>query len=228
MKYKAICFDVDGTLYNEKTLKGIMTSFVVFRPNLNRKYGEMRKTFRQYQDNFESLGLANATMHEKEVAMMAKSAKVSINKAEKIVNRYYTILERVYKKLGREETSVRLFEELKTKGYLIGVFSDWPLYSKLEQLGVAGFVDFASSSVDCGKLKPSAYCFEDMMYNLKVKPSETLYVGDSYSKDILGAVAAGIDAVMVGTTDREKYGKAKEVFRTLEDFEKWILSLEEK
>lgn len=227
-KYKAICFDVDGTLYPEDTLHKLMAPFIIFHPALNKKYSVMRKTFRLYQDKFEQLGLAKASMFDKQVAMMAKAVNVSEQKAKKLVAKYYDILERTYKRLGTVKNSASTLKKLKEKGYKVGVFSDWPLYDKLKRLGVEQYVDYAASSDDIGMLKPNFKCFEYLLYNLKVKPNETLYVGDSYSKDIVGAADAGMDAVLIGCNPSAQYDKAYKVFEDWKSFENWILTLEEK
>ena len=74
-------------------------------------------------------------------------------------------------------------------------------------------------------------CFEYLLYNLKMDPQDVLYVGDSYEKDIVGASAASIDAVMVNVRglkpgDAEaKYPLAKAVFGTWDEFDKWLTAL---
>ena len=109
-----------------------------------------------------------------------------------------------YRPLKEEYSSIKpydgvreTFRFLKSSGYKIGVLSDFPLFDKLEKLGVADLVDVAISSDDTGFLKPSVHPFEFLMYKLNVKPCETLYVGDDYKKDISGSAEAGIDSYLV-------------------------------
>ena len=115
------------------------------------------------------------------------------------------------------------------------MFTDFPLFGKLEGMGLDGYVDFSASSDDVGFLKPDSHCFEYLLYNLKLERNDVLYVGDSYSKDIAGACNAGIDAVLVNVKQSElrdaaeRFPLAKEVFCNWKDFDAWLASgLEER
>lgn len=228
MKYKAICFDIDGTLYPVKRLNSMMTKKFFFHPVLMKKYDRMRISFRKYQNDFKAIGLEKASLRERELAIFQKEFGVSTEKAEKIITgKFYSKLEKLYSGLPKCQERADTLKALKKQGYKIGVFSDWPLYSKLKQLGCAKYIDFAASSDDVGYLKPDSHCFEYLLYNLKVKPSEVLYVGDSYEKDILGACKAGLDAVLVEAKKGVKYKEPIKVFENWNDFDSWILNLAE-
>ena len=87
------------------------------------------------------------------------------------------------------------------------------------------------AAADAGFLKPDAHCFEYLLYNLKMDAKDVLYVGDSYSKDIMGASAAGLDAVLVNVRPSEmkdasgRFPLAKAVFCSWNDFDKWLTAI---
>ena len=120
------------------------------------------------------------------------------------------------------------FKKIKNNGLKIGVFTDFPLFDKLEGMKLADLVDFAASSDDIGYLKPDTHCLEYLLYNLKMGPKDVLYVGDSYNKDILGAKAVGMDAVLVNVKASaskdlaKEYPLAKAAFRTWNEFDTWL------
>ena len=95
-------------------------------------------------------------------------------------------------------------------------------------MGLSKYVDFATSSTNVGYLKPNIHCFEYLLYNVGTKPSETLYVGDSYTKDVVGAFNAGLDAVLVNAKEKQvkeatkKYTLACGVFSSWLDFDAWL------
>lgn len=122
---------------------------------------------------------------------------------------------------------IRTLEYLKENGIVTGVLSDWPLFDKLTRLGLKQYFDYEISSEETGYLKLSTECFEYMLNKTNCKACNVLYVGDSYVKDIAGASAARIDAVLINCRNPAKgrYEKAKAVFRDFTGFEKWILNL---
>lgn len=226
MKYKAICFDIDGTLYPTSFLNKVMARMGMFHPFFSKTYSALRKEFRKCQSDFASYGLENENFSIREAAMLNRVKKhgKDLYSTRKYLDRhFYRRLQTEYSKLPRQENVVRTMEKLKSRGITIGIMSDWPLWNKLEKIGIAEYCDFACEPDQMGFLKPDAHTFQYLLYNLKLDPSEVLYVGDSYDKDILGATGVGMDAVLVRTRDRDgKYPMALKVFGSWEDFSSWV------
>jgi putative hydrolase of the HAD superfamily len=90
---------------------------------------------------------------------------------------------------------------LKAAGLLLGVVSNSE--GRVEQaLEAAGLLDYFDVVVDSGVLgieKPDPRIFQAALQALGVAPEEALYVGDLYEVDVVGAQAAGIEAVLVST-----------------------------
>lgn len=228
MKYKAVCFDIDATLYPRKIIQRYMASFVLFHPCVNSVYSKMRAEFRKVQGSFEETDLKNLDFETREATMLFRVTE-GTNRAFKTVekarqyleNKYYKRLKRRFKKIPFQADTVETFKFLKENNVKIGVFSDWPLENKLHDIGVESYVDYVASPYETGYLKPDVHCFDSLLQNLKEEADTVLYVGDSYSKDIEGAYNAGIDAVMVNSKDSEisKYPKAMKVFKNWAEFD---------
>jgi putative hydrolase of the HAD superfamily len=94
---------------------------------------------------------------------------------------------------------------LKAAGLLLGVVSNSE--GRVEQaLEAAGLRDYFDVVVDSGVLgieKPDPRIFQAALQALGVAPEEALYVGDLYEVDVVGAQAAGIEAVLVSTCSIE-------------------------
>lgn len=90
-------------------------------------------------------------------------------------------------------------------GLVQGVVSDWgtDLVPILHAHEVTRHLDFVVASATVGVAKPHPDVFRFALARANLKPSEVIYVGDSYVSDVLGARAVGIRAVLI---DRE--GKA--------------------
>jgi len=67
-----------------------------------------------------------------------------------------------------------------------------------EKSGVSELFSAASFSSDHGMVKPSPMPFELVVNNLNIPKEECLVIGDSVRRDLGGAIAAGIDCILVG------------------------------
>ncbi len=95
-----------------------------------------------------------------------------------------------------------LLGSLKYRGYRVGVVSNaiFPghyFQVKLNELGLAGYVDSFVSSADVGLAKPNAAPFRRALADLRAEPHEAIFVGDSPATDIPGARNAGMRAVLL-------------------------------
>ena len=109
-------------------------------------------------------------------------------------------------------SSWRLFDdaadvvrEVRSRGYRTGLLSNWDdrLPDLLAGLGVLELLDPAVISFRVGVEKPHPRIFETALAEAGVEPHQALMVGDDWEADVLGARAAGMQAVYV-----ERYGQA--------------------
>lgn len=223
MKYKAVCFDVDSTLYPPEFETRIKTSMGFWQPIVGKNYSQMRTEFRKCQGNFEKYGLEDKPFAYREAAMLSRNNGKSVEESREYLDkRFYKVLAKHFSKLEYQKDTVDLFKKLKDRGVVIGIMSDWPLWNKLELIGVKEYCDFVCDPDNMGYLKPDSHTFEYLLYNLKMDASEVLYVGDSYSKDVEGAFSVGMDAVLVNHEEKSKYSKALKVFKNWKDFSFWM------
>ncbi len=232
MKYKAICFDIDGTLYDVKVQNSYVSKMALRHPVVCARYNALRKHIRAKQDDFENTPLKNKSFREREAIMFMESSGLfkSEEKARRYLDdRYYNVLYKYYGVVEKQPEVIRTMHYLKYKGIRTAVLSDWPIQNKLNQIGVDEFMEFKICSDDSGYLKPSVHCFEYLLYNLKLEASEILYVGDSYEKDILGAGKAGIDAVLMNCNEQDaekKYPEALKICTNWAEFDVWLKKTE--
>jgi putative hydrolase of the HAD superfamily len=93
----------------------------------------------------------------------------------------------------------KTLDVLKRAGFRLGVISnrDEPMHSYLEQIGLLPFLDLSLAAGEVGCWKPDPCIFTHGLQRLGCSPTETIYVGDNYYADILGARAAGLRPVLV-------------------------------
>jgi putative hydrolase of the HAD superfamily len=95
-------------------------------------------------------------------------------------------------------------KELKNRGLILGLVSNVaqdmePTYT---ELGLQPYLDFKVTSAEVGCDKPRPEIFMAALKKAQVKPEESIYVGDQYHLDIVGAQGVGIKAVLI---DRNNY-----------------------
>jgi HAD superfamily hydrolase (TIGR01509 family) len=93
-----------------------------------------------------------------------------------------------------------LLEALRGRGLKLGLVSNafdpgWLLHRDLEQMGLAGQLDFAVFSSEVGKRKPHPAIFERALDTLGVPAAETVFVGDRLYEDVRGAGELGMTTV---------------------------------
>ncbi|HKE02344.1 MAG TPA: HAD-IA family hydrolase [Planctomycetota bacterium] len=95
--------------------------------------------------------------------------------------------------------TIPTLERLRALGLRLAVVSNWSprLLGHLERLGVAQLLDAAVVSAVEGIEKPSPGIFECALEKLGVAPDESMHVGDHVVKDVEGARAAGVRAVLI-------------------------------
>ena len=91
-----------------------------------------------------------------------------------------------------------MLDALKSKGYRLFAASNSFAHlqrSRLEQAGILHYFEDTYISMDIGYDKPDVRFFEEALRRSGLQPREVLMIGDSMTTDILGAQAAGIDAL---------------------------------
>ena len=208
-KYRAIFFDLDGTLrYAEPTV------------------------WDAYREQVESLGLPMSEQAQREVGrwehyywahsaeLKRDSARFAGNQAgfwqhymalrlEKMgasaeqIREFSPKLRRFFDEQYKPQHRVpaelyRLLPEWRAAGYLLAVLSNRrsPLEAALAELDLQNYFDAAMSAGEIGAWKPDPAIFTPLLEKFSLKPSEVLYVGDNYYADVVGARNAGLTPVL--------------------------------
>jgi len=92
-----------------------------------------------------------------------------------------------------------MLASLRARGYLVGVLTNRPsaVDAYLSQMGVAEHCDLILSAGQVGVWKPDRRIFEAAVNALGIRTEQTLYVGDNYYADVVGARRAGLYPVLV-------------------------------
>jgi phosphoglycolate phosphatase len=183
MKYKAILFDMDGTLLN--TIEDIADSlnFVL------EKYGCPQRTINEVM---HMVGSGASKLVER--ALPDGKDNKQFDEILKAYNNYY--FEHCNIKTGPYTHILELLKELKKAGHKMAIVSNKPMdaIQELKDQYFSEYVDVAIGVTDKLKRKPAPdECLEAMRL-LEVEKEDCIYVGDS-DIDHLTAVNTGLPCI---------------------------------
>jgi len=170
---------IGGTLKKEE-LNNIITSAY--------EYLDIRYPNAKYRNNFPSLEKAiQKTFHK----------KLSEEEIEKIIDTF------AFHEMGYITQEYAEALHTLSKYFILAVVIDIWAPKKVwvetfEKHGILNLFSAISFSSDLGVVKPSPGAFELVVGQLNLLKGECLVIGDSVRRDLGGAMAAGIDCVLVG------------------------------
>jgi putative hydrolase of the HAD superfamily len=90
------------------------------------------------------------------------------------------------------------------------------VHDHLKTMDAAQYFAMVVTSVEHGKRKPSRCIFESAIERSRAKPEASVYVGDSYSTDYLGAVGAGLRGLLIDPEHRYDVPQSDRLAHVLE------------
>jgi HAD superfamily hydrolase (TIGR01662 family) len=97
--------------------------------------------------------------------------------------------------------SIEALRQFSKAGYALGLVSnaksDWAVRSIVERSDMGKFLDSIVSSAALKVRKPRPEIFMHALDSLKVKPSDSVFVGDSLHADVAGANSMGMRSIHV-------------------------------
>lgn len=181
---EAVVFDLDGTLYPTRRAAARSWRLVVRNSALFRAFRHVRIEIRSIRP-IADLHALQADLVAGRLGIRAAAARALIDDV------VYRCLPAVLRGVRPYPGVSRALTALRDHGAKVGVLSDMPPAAKLRGMGL-GSLSCAVTSEATNYLKPNPEPFGYVCDLLQVRPERTLYVGNHYRYDILGAGAAGM------------------------------------
>lgn len=207
--YKAIFFDLDGTLRHSVPLGAdVFTDFVVslglsVSAETKRKTGdwehfywasssELRADVAKFDGddhafwiNYTSRRLMKLGATPEQAAEFCPLVRQHMDEAYNPVNEVPLELHRV-------------LPELRAAGYILAVLSNRrsSFEEMLKELAIDQYFDLSMAAGEIGSWKPDPKVFTPLLNHFDLKPEESVYIGDNYYADVIGARNAGLKPVL--------------------------------
>ena len=235
MKFKAVAFDLDGTLYPNHRFYFRLIPFLFRHSPYLMAFGKARSRLRLKS---KSKAEDYAMFYKVQAKYMAEIIKPKTThnssyieeieaKTEKIIYRGW---EPLFKKVKLFPYVNETLASIRDKGLKLAILSDFPLKTKLEYLKLEKLWDIELCSEHIGRLKPDPLAFRALCKSLDLPPQDILYVGNSFSYDVIGAKNAGLKTAWIKPKvtrffpDKKKESQTDFVFFDYRQLNKFVLS----
>lgn len=221
-EFRAVLFDLDGTLYRQRPMRALMALELATMPlsgpfSVPRRLRVLR-AFRAAQERLRAGGGGRPASDQ--VAVAAEASGVAVAEVKEVVDEWMMRRPLKHLRFCRMPGLEAALDGLERAGLRRGVLSDYPAEGKLSALGLDGrFSPVLSASdpeIDAFKPSPRGYLRACAIWNLD--PAEVLYVGDRADVDAAGAAAAGMPCAIVGRATASPPGLPP--FMALSSFER--------
>lgn len=209
MKIKAIFFDLDGTLHDYKDSSAIAMDRVFelitsgYGIEADELKGEYNKLLKKAEEHAFLDGRTSTEYRRERFENLLRRFEIrDADLVEKLLEAYGTHLERNMEPLpGIDELLSRLNTE-----YELYITTEGPEDAQkraVDILGISQYFRDVFISGEAKKIKEDGGLFRYAVKKTDYRPDEIVSVGDSYRKDVLGALSAGLKTVWFNKENRE-------------------------
>jgi len=194
-----VLFDLDDTLFDrQRAQHAIIESFIETLPQLSHGIGRQDVISAFFESDRRALeayhvGYPIREFRDRRSEIFLATLGLDTGLAGELSRMYVSIYETLDTPV---DGAVSVVDEL-SRSYSLGIVSNgFPDIQgkKVESIGLKGHISCMVLSEVLGVAKPDTAIFEYALTVLGAEPSESLYVGDSFENDVVGAKGAGMMA----------------------------------
>ncbi len=193
---RALIFDLDGTLYDQRPVHRRLR-LALLRENLLSPWRGWRslQMLRAYRGALEQIRdlPAGADLPSEQVRAAARACGRKEDAVQACIE-HWTRRALDHLSSAQFPGIVELLEMARRRGIRTAVFSDYPAEAKLARMGLRPHFDLVlwAGDAEVRALKPSPRGLQTILRKLQVSSAQALYVGDRPEVDAAAAQAAGI------------------------------------
>lgn len=199
-KYKALVFDIDGTLYDYDKCNDYAYAKVV--DYCYKKYHKPREQIEEMisksrHEVHKNGNSSIASYHNRFLYFQDFVRRLTLKASPREVVKIYDLYNKsFYKQMTLYDGLTDYFKSGKLIGICTNMTSEVQ-YHKLIQLGVDRYIDCIVTSEDAFAEKPDKKIYEKIVSSLGVKFDECLFIGDNEIMDIDMPKSLGADAINI-------------------------------
>jgi putative hydrolase of the HAD superfamily len=209
MKYKAVAFDLFGTLvpvFSRRDYEKVVALMAIV---LKTPYDDFYRLWMQTAER-RVTGIFKTL--ENNLEFICRELKISAT-SEQITKARQARFDYVARALKPRKDAIKVLKQLKSAGYCIGLVSNcsteppliWP------NTPFTPYFDAAVFSSVCGLRKPNPRIFQLAAEKMSIRPEDCLYVGDGDDNELEGALETGMYPVLI----RDASENGTEVIRNI-------------
>jgi len=192
---EGIAFDLDGTLYPNYRLNVRLLPFIIKEGRFLSAFGKVRKIIRKEQAEG---GLPQTDFYSYQAQKLAEILPFDSGYLkDKIDSMIYRGWEPLFKNIRLFRGVKETLAAMKKAGFKLGLLSDFPPETKINNLDIGGIWDAVLCSERCGAIKPHTLSFKLLAEGMSLPCEKILYAGNSLPYDVAGAAAAGMKTAWI-------------------------------
>jgi FMN phosphatase YigB (HAD superfamily) len=207
-EYKAVIFDMDGTLYFQKPFRVRMLAFLLgqaLRHPSSIKDMFIIKKYREVREHWEDKSHGDITdLDEAQYGYVAGLENTTKEHVRDVIEYYMHEAPLSLLPRYRDNGLAGTIGELHDKGIKVIIYSDYPAEDKLKALDIKADGCYCSADPKIGTMKPDPKGLSVILSELNLKSGDALMVGDRMEKDGLAAKANGMDYCILSASPKKR------------------------
>ncbi len=202
---KAVIFDVDGTLYNQKKLKGqMMKALLGYYLPRPWKYNELRiiSIFRKERELLHTLKASN--LEEVQYEICAKKAGQPVSKVKEVIGKWIFTYPLPFLKNAMYSDVPEFFDLLCAHHIKIVIYSDYKAVEKLHAMELKADLVVCSTDAHIDCMKPGPKALHHIAEKLEVTFKECVFIGDRDELDGGCARSVAMPYIIVDKNARDE------------------------
>lgn len=198
---KAVFFDIDDTLYDTSGFaklarKAALNAMIDAGLPLSSDdaYILLREIIKEYGSNYDKhFNILTKRVFGEEKPLLIALGMITYHNVKFALLRLFP-------------QTKRTLIYLKQRGYVLGVISNGitiKQWEKLIRLDLHPFFDYVITSEEAEVEKPDKRIFELALEKMGCEAEESIMIGNKFNEDIMGALNAGMSAVLVNSELKE-------------------------
>lgn len=203
---KGVLLDIDNTLYDYNTThaKALNAVYEYCRVNLLVSTDNILNAYAKARKQVHIELSETASSHNRLLYFQKMCEIIGINPMPNAFNIYNIYWDTFLDSIEVFDGVYEFLKKYKNNICFVTDLTAHIQYRKIEKMGLEKYVDKIVTSEEIGKEKPHPYMFISALNKLDMNKNEVVMIGDSFKKDIFGAVNLDIKSIWLNRKENKE------------------------